>query len=85
MSIIIEDFLVREGADVNLTKWPTRIDPVFESKPQYAELLEEHVAKLSSMQQLLYAANSHALLVIFQGMDGRRAIGCQRSRQEALA
>jgi PPK2 family polyphosphate:nucleotide phosphotransferase len=69
MSIKIEHFLVREGADVNLKKWPTRIDPVCESKQQYAELLDEHVAKLSSMQQLLYAANSHALLVIFQGMD----------------
>jgi PPK2 family polyphosphate:nucleotide phosphotransferase len=69
MSINIEHFLVREGADVKLKKWPTRIDPVCESKQQYAELLDEHVAKLSSLQQLLYAANSHALLVIFQGMD----------------
>ncbi|MGB6485586.1 MAG: ADP-polyphosphate phosphotransferase [Steroidobacteraceae bacterium] len=69
MSIDIEDFLVREGADVNLEKWPTRIEPVCESKQQYAELLDEHVAKLSSIQQLLYAANSHALLVVFQGMD----------------
>ena len=69
MSINTEDFLVREGASVNLKKWPTRIDPVCESKEQYAKLLDEHVAKLSSLQQLLYAANSHALLIIFQAMD----------------
>jgi polyphosphate kinase 2 (PPK2 family) len=31
--------------------------------------LDEHVAKLSSLQPLLYAANSHALLLIFQAMD----------------
>ena len=43
--------------------------PSVESKEQYAKLLDEHVAKLSSMQQLLYAANSHALLIIFQAMD----------------
>src|SRR5665213_1712375 len=69
MSINTKDFFVREGAKVNLKKWPTRIDPVCESKEQYAKLLDEHVAKLSSMQQLLYAANSHALLIIFQAMD----------------
>jgi PPK2 family polyphosphate:nucleotide phosphotransferase len=78
MSIDIEDFLVREGADVNLKKWPTRIDPVCESKQQYVELLDEHVAKLSSIQQLLYAANSHALLVIFQGMDAAGKDGAIR-------
>jgi PPK2 family polyphosphate:nucleotide phosphotransferase len=69
MSINTKDFLVREGAQVNLKKWPTRIDPVCKSKDQYAKLLDEHVAKLSSLQQLLYAANSHALLLIFQAMD----------------
>jgi PPK2 family polyphosphate:nucleotide phosphotransferase len=69
MSINAKDFLVREGASVNLKKWPTRIDPVCESKEQYAKLLEDDVAKLSSLQQLLYAADSHALLLIFQAMD----------------
>ncbi len=69
MSISTKDFLVREGSSVDLKKWPTRIDPVFESKEQYGKLLDEHVAKLSSLQQLLYAANSHALLIIFQAMD----------------
>ena len=30
---------------------------------------EEHVAQLSSQQQLLYASNRHAVLLIFQAMD----------------
>jgi polyphosphate kinase 2 (PPK2 family) len=69
MSINIEEFLVREGANVNLKKGPTRVAPVSESKEHYVKLLDEHVAKLSSLQQLLYAANSHALLLVFQAMD----------------
>jgi polyphosphate kinase 2 (PPK2 family) len=71
MSIDTKALVVREGVDVNLKKWPTRVDPVCESKEHYARPLGEHVAKLSSLQQLLYAASSHALLLIFQGMDGR--------------
>lgn len=69
MSINIKNFLVREGSNVNLKKWPTRVAPVCESQAQYAKLLDEHVAKLSALQQLLYAADSHALLIVFQAMD----------------
>ena len=31
--------------------------------------MKEHVAQLSSQQQLLYASNRHAILLIFQAMD----------------
>ena len=68
MKIKSKDFRVREDA-VDLGKWPTRIDPVYKSKPQYQELLADHVARLSSQQQLLYASNRHAILLIFQAMD----------------
>jgi PPK2 family polyphosphate:nucleotide phosphotransferase len=69
MKINSNDFRVREAADVNLKKWPTLIEPVYKSKAQYKELLEEHVEQLSAMQQLHYATNRHAILLIFQGMD----------------
>jgi PPK2 family polyphosphate:nucleotide phosphotransferase len=64
-----EQFRVREGARVDLGKWPTRIDPVYKSKERYRELLGEHVAQLSEQQQLLYASNRYAVLLIFQAMD----------------
>ena len=35
----------------------------------YHELLTDHVAQLSSQQQLLYASNRYAILLIFQAMD----------------
>ena len=69
MKIHSKDFRVSEGEAVNLKKWPTKVDPVYKSKEQYKKLLEEHVAQLSSQQQLLYASNRYALLLIFQAMD----------------
>ena len=39
------------------------------SKQQYRKLLRAHVAQLSAQQQLLYASNRYAILLIFQAMD----------------
>ncbi len=78
MTINSKNFRVREGEDVNLGKWPTQIDPVYKSKEQYAKLLDEHVAQLSSMQQLHYATNHHAVLLIFQAMDAAGKDGAIR-------
>src|SRR3984893_13120394 len=69
MKINSKDFRVRVGHAVNLRKWPTKIEPVYKSKEHYRELLGDHVARLSSQQQLLYASNRHAVLLIFQAMD----------------
>jgi PPK2 family polyphosphate:nucleotide phosphotransferase len=69
MKIHTKDFRVAEGAEVNLKRWPTKVDVVYKSKHQYKKLLEEHVEKLSAQQQLLYADNRHAILLIFQAMD----------------
>ena len=60
------DFRVKEGDEVNLKKWPTAVEPVYKSKEHYQELLRDHVAQLSSQQQLLYASNRHAILLIFR-------------------
>ena len=78
MKIRSKDFRVREGDEVNLKKWPTKADPVYKSKEQYQKLLEEHVAQLSSQQQLLYATNLHAILLIFQAMDAAGKDGAIR-------
>ena len=69
MKIRLKDFCVAPGERVDLAKRPTVIDPVYKSKEQYQELLKEHVAQLSEQQELLYASNRYALLVIFQAMD----------------
>jgi PPK2 family polyphosphate:nucleotide phosphotransferase len=69
MKINSKDFYVGESAKVNLQKWPTKVAPVYKSKKQYQVLLNEHVVRLSALQQLLYASNQFAVLLIFQAMD----------------
>lgn len=69
MKIDSKAFRVREGAEVNLRKWPTNVEPVYKSKDRYRKRLGEHVAQLSAQQQLLYASNRYAVLLIFQAMD----------------
>ena len=69
MKITSKDYRVREGDDVDLGKWPTKAKPAYGSKEQYHVLLQDHVARLSSLQQLLYASNRYAVLLIFQAMD----------------
>ena len=69
MKIDPDDFRVREGKKVNLKKWPTRVPPFYESKEHYQKLLSEHIEALSAHQDLLYAFNRYAVLLIFQAMD----------------
>jgi PPK2 family polyphosphate:nucleotide phosphotransferase len=69
MHIKSGDFRLREGARIDLEQWPTRVDPVYGSNEQYQELLSKHVKALSAQQELLYASDSYAVLLIFQAMD----------------
>ena len=62
-------YRVAEGTKIDLKSWPTLAKPVYLSKEQYRGILNEHVSLLSALQELHYAANRHALLVIFQAMD----------------
>src|SRR5450432_2161542 len=69
MKISSKDFRVAEGDQVDLKKWPTLVDPVYKSKDDYQAMLHGHVEQLSALQQLLYASDRYALLLIFQAMD----------------
>jgi polyphosphate kinase 2 (PPK2 family) len=69
MKISSDDYRVREGDEVDLKKWPTIVKPVYKSKEQYKDILDDHVARLSAQQELLYASDKHAVLLIFQAMD----------------
>jgi PPK2 family polyphosphate:nucleotide phosphotransferase len=76
--INIQDFRVQEADEVDLREWPTRVASVYKTKLHYQQLLAEHVANLSSLQGLLYAANRYAVLLIFQGMDAAGKDGAIR-------
>jgi PPK2 family polyphosphate:nucleotide phosphotransferase len=78
MKIDTKDFSVKPGKQVDLSKRPTIVDPCYKSKREYKELLLKHMEKLNSFQQLHYASNHYALLLIFQGMDGAGKDGAIR-------
>jgi PPK2 family polyphosphate:nucleotide phosphotransferase len=69
MAIRSKDFLVPQDKKVKLKKWPTLVKPVYKSAQHYEKLLREHVSELSEKQQLLYAYDRYAVLLIFQAMD----------------
>jgi PPK2 family polyphosphate:nucleotide phosphotransferase len=78
MKIKSDDYRVRAADKVDLRLRPTRTEPVYRSKKDYRKLLEAHVERLSALQQLHYASNKHALLLIFQAMDAAGKDGAIR-------
>jgi PPK2 family polyphosphate:nucleotide phosphotransferase len=64
-----EQFRVDPGRAVRLSKWATKIKPLYKSKAHYRKLLDQQIDELRAQQSLLYAQNSYALLLIFQAMD----------------
>ena len=78
MKIDSRDFRARHGDKLKLKKWPTIIEPFCKTKKEYQQLLEKHVEELSSLQQLHYASDRYALLLIFQGIDSAGKDGAIR-------
>jgi PPK2 family polyphosphate:nucleotide phosphotransferase len=69
MKIDSAEFRVQQGEIVDLARRPTTSAPLCKSDKHYAARLQKHVEHLSAFQQLLYAANRQAVLLIFQAMD----------------
>ena len=69
MKVDPDDYRAAAGAKVDLDKWPTSPLSGAASKADCDAALADHVARLSKLQQLLYASSEQALLIIFQGMD----------------
>jgi PPK2 family polyphosphate:nucleotide phosphotransferase len=84
MKIKAEKFRVRENENVKLKQWPTAVKPFYQSKEDYKEILEEHVAEMSKLQNLLYAGSRYALLLIFQAMDAAGKDGAIRHVMSGL-
>ncbi len=78
MKIVSNDFRVSPSATLKLGQWPTLVKPFYKTKEHYRELLDDHVSELSKLQELLYASNTHAVLLIFQAMDSAGKDGAIR-------
>src|SRR5678815_2855386 len=62
-------FRVRHHQALRLSKCPTQTAALYKSKSHYRKLLAAQVDRLSELQNLLYAHDRYALLLIFQAMD----------------
>jgi PPK2 family polyphosphate:nucleotide phosphotransferase len=78
MKLSSKNFRVAPEKKVDLSEWPTIVEPFCKSQREYQELLKDHVEQLSSLQHLHNASNRYALLLIFQGMDAAGKDGAIR-------
>jgi PPK2 family polyphosphate:nucleotide phosphotransferase len=67
--ISLTPYRVREGDRVRLKDRPTRVPPLYDSKRDYQRRLDGQIDELRAQQNLLYAHDRYALLLIFQSMD----------------
>jgi PPK2 family polyphosphate:nucleotide phosphotransferase len=78
MKINCDAFRVKPDSNLDLSQWPTIVDPYYTSKSDYRKKLKKNVKHLSQLQRLLYATNQHSLLLIFQAMDAAGKDGAIR-------
>ncbi len=71
-----KEFRVQPGEAVDLKQRPTEVDPIYETNEEYKQLLTKHVDRMRVIQELLYATNCYAVLIISQAMDAAGKDGC---------
>ncbi len=69
MKIDLPAFRVPAGKPLALKDWKTDVGPLYASEDEYRETLDADVRELAGLQRLLAAANTHAVLLIFQATD----------------
>ena len=62
-------FLVRPGRKIRMKQYDPAYTGTFKSKQRAKKKLQQDIASLSEYQEVLYAQNIYALLLIFQAMD----------------
>ncbi len=60
---------VKAGTKLNLKNHKTDFTGDYKDKTEAKEDLQKNVERLAELQEILYAQNAHALLIIFQAMD----------------
>jgi PPK2 family polyphosphate:nucleotide phosphotransferase len=65
----IRRYRVDSGKKVSLKEFDTRDTGPYEGKDEAVEDLRRDVERLAALQDVLYAQNTHSLLLIFQAMD----------------
>jgi PPK2 family polyphosphate:nucleotide phosphotransferase len=69
MSVKFHHLQVKPGKKVNLAEWDADATDPFSDKKKAQALLEKNLEGLWKQQELLYAGNTHAVLIVLQAMD----------------
>ena len=68
-SIEANHFRVKPGEKLTLTSIPTKTETFYDSKKQYKKQLNEYSKEIADLQNMMYAQDKYAVLLVFQGMD----------------
>lgn len=69
INIDTASFRVKENEKPGLDKRETEIRDFYQDKEEYESLLQEYKKEICDLQEMLYAHDEYAVLLIFQGMD----------------
>lgn len=69
IKIDISDYEFTGGKKLKLAETTNLIEPLYKDKDDYKDLLEEYSEEIDDLQNMMYAHNRYAMLVIFQAMD----------------
>jgi PPK2 family polyphosphate:nucleotide phosphotransferase len=65
----IDIFRVTEGSKIKLSDYPADFTDGYTEKDEAKDDLKKNIERLTELQDVLYAQNIYALLIIFQAMD----------------
>jgi PPK2 family polyphosphate:nucleotide phosphotransferase len=65
----VDELRVAPGHPVRLADLDPRDTPGFEKKSDASDVMEKDLKRLTELQEVFAAAHTHALLLVFQGMD----------------
>lgn len=65
----MDRFRVKPGQKMNLARWATDVPRLYADEDDAREQLARQVGRTSELQDVLYASDRHALLLVFQAMD----------------
>jgi PPK2 family polyphosphate:nucleotide phosphotransferase len=68
--MIDSPYLIRPGKKFKLSDYPTDDTGKFKDKHEAKPSTDANLEKLAKLQEVLYAQGKHAVLVVFQAMDG---------------
>lgn len=62
-------FLIKPGSKVKLSQHKTSVHPGVKSESHAKDILAQHTGELDELQNVFYASQKKALLIVLQGMD----------------